>query len=245
MTRVRPRIVAVFGGNAVGRDVLQLAVRLGQRIAENHAIVLTGGDGGSRGEVKQEAVAGARGHGSWIGVLNSRGGAAHHRATERGFVLDARMGHQRNLLEAALCDAAVVLEGGDGTVSELVASLCLGRPVLLVGETWRTGWPELVALFRDPSTADAGDTARLVQTARRRLDVRNGPMAADVRTTIVQDRLRTTPSCRYVDLAHAPAVAGQWLESLAETPRAGALPRVDHFDAVRAPYADWTARQLR
>jgi uncharacterized protein (TIGR00725 family) len=243
MTPDRPRIVAVFGGNAVGRDVLQLAARVGASIAEHGAIVLTGGDGRSRGEVKQEAIAGARRRGSWIGVLNGRGGAARYETTERGFLLDARMGHQRNLLEAALCDAAVVLEGGDGTVSELVGCLCLHKPVLLVGESWAGTWPGLVASFQDPSAG--GDTARLVQVARRRLDPRNGPMAAHVRSLVGAERVTTTSWCRYADLAEARTAAGEWLASLAETPRDGALPGIEHLDAVREPYVEWTAGQLR
>jgi predicted Rossmann-fold nucleotide-binding protein len=48
------------------------------------------------------------------------------------------MGHQRNFLEALLCDAAVVFEGKEGTISEAVGTLCLGKPVLL----WANGWTE-------------------------------------------------------------------------------------------------------
>jgi predicted Rossmann-fold nucleotide-binding protein len=48
-------------------------------------------------------------------------------------VVHPAMGEQRNFFEALLCDAAVVLPGGSGAISEAVSMLCLGKPVLLGG----------------------------------------------------------------------------------------------------------------
>jgi hypothetical protein len=189
--------------------------------------------------VKQDAIAGARPSGRWVGVVNGVGRAATYDADETSFVLRPGIGHRRNFLEAAMCDAAIVLEGGDGTVSELVSTLCLGKPVLLVGETWRRGRPDVRGLF---DGADA-DRRSLVEVTRRRLDAATGPMAQQVREVVVEERLVVTPACRYAELAEGAATATAWLEAVVGAPRTGALPAINYFDDVRAPYDDWLTRR--
>ena len=236
--RSRPTVVAVFGGNTVGPAVLETAAAVGGLIAARGAIVLTGGDGRGRGEVKEDALAGARTRGRWIGVVNSLGDVPTYDADERSFVLHPRIGHQRNFLGAAMCDAAVVLEGGDGTISELVSTLCLGKPVLLVGESWRTAWPAVWALFHG---GDA-DRRALVEVTRRRLGSGRGPLAHAVQDVVTEERLAVTPACRHADLVDAVTTADDWLDSLVGVPSTGALPATDYLDSVRAAYDDWTTR---
>jgi hypothetical protein len=72
--------------------------------------------------------------------------------------------HQRNFVEACLCDAAIAIGVSKGTSSEALFSLYLRRPVALVG--WK----------------DAGDlpatTERLLRAARRRIEWPSEPANA-------------------------------------------------------------------
>ena len=72
----RPHIIAVFGGNDVPDDVAALAFAIGGQLAEAGACVLSGGDGTSCGNAKDEAILGTPTDGAWIGVLNDTGEAA-------------------------------------------------------------------------------------------------------------------------------------------------------------------------
>jgi predicted Rossmann-fold nucleotide-binding protein len=60
------RIIAVFGGSQDG-DVLDFAEKLGRIIAQEKQILLTGGTGCAKDDVKNAAICGA-GSSPWIGV---------------------------------------------------------------------------------------------------------------------------------------------------------------------------------
>ena len=124
------RIVAVFGGNKVPNDVIELVHWVGAKMAARGFIVLTGGmmrcDDKAQKKVKYAAICSTAPDGRWIGVLNQRpNGPCGAKPERNGIVASPRMDDQRNFLEASLCDAAVALKGGDGTVSEAVSVLCL------------------------------------------------------------------------------------------------------------------------
>ena len=71
----------------------------------------------------------------WIGIAQERD-TLPNPASKWGFVFKTPLGHKRNYLEAVLCDAAIAFPGATGTWSEVVAMLCLRKPVLLVGDDW-------------------------------------------------------------------------------------------------------------
>jgi predicted Rossmann-fold nucleotide-binding protein len=131
------RIIAVFGGSN-DEDVLALAEELGRAIGKENQVLLTGGTSPARAPVKNRAILGA-GSWPWIGVDRKRDAPAEwSRKPERGFVITSDLDHKRNYLEALMCDAAVVVEGGKGTRSELTSALSLHRPVALVGDYWKS-----------------------------------------------------------------------------------------------------------
>ncbi|NKK70072.1 hypothetical protein GFM13_06635 [Rhizobium leguminosarum bv. viciae] len=130
---IRPPIVAVFGS----KDFRSHAASLGGQIARAGAILLTGGDGRDDGSVKNAAISGAKAAGGrWIGVhRHTRDDGLLDPTLKRqktGLILRPGLGHRRNFLEACLCDVAIALKGGKGTVSEVAACVFLSRPVILV-----------------------------------------------------------------------------------------------------------------
>ena len=157
------RVIAVFGSSKnVPPEVLSLAKCAGYEAATQCFIVLTGGTMKAKDprkqqehekKVKNAALKGVKEapverppSGYWIGVLQegsrpspmSDGNCADFKydpSEDKGGIIYSDMGDQRNFLEACLCDAAIVLEGAAGTISEAVSTLCLGKPVLLC---WRT-----------------------------------------------------------------------------------------------------------
>jgi len=236
----RPPIIAVFGGNGVRQDVLDLARSIGSgRIAARGGIVLTGGDGKVTGQVKNDAIYGARSHGGWwIGVPKGRGGAPSQELDGQGLVLKPEMGHQRNFLEAWICDAAIVLQGEAGTVSELVSALCLNKPVLLIGETWMNDWPNVYRLFEE-GEMDVSLKVEVITEAVAKLDQLVGPMAHHVRKLVTADRLTTTTWCRYAGSAEGIIAVDQWLTAFSGAAGTGDFPEVEGFEELEHAYAEW------
>lgn len=236
-----PRVVAVFGGNRVPAEVGEVARRTARRIAGAGGVVLSGGAGSSSRNVKDEANAAARAAGRWVAVLNSTGRPRGCSPEDAGLVLRPEIGDQRNLLEASLCDACVVLaEGaGGGTLSELVAALCLGRPVLLLGDPaadgdWRTvhGWfgPGVPGPLADDDAA-----RRVVDRVRATLGT--SPLLAPlVDAHVTTGNLRLGDGCSLLSPADDDA-ARTWIEQrVTERP-------LGRFPDVAGP--DQDARELR
>jgi hypothetical protein len=128
-------IIGVFGG----KDPVAVvhAKVLGALLAARGQIVLTGGERAGTGSVKESSIAGA-GQSPWIGVLRS--GPVDCRLSKNGFLICSGLGHKRNYLEAALCDAVICLRGQRGTISELLFSLALSRPAAVVGDGLNLEW---------------------------------------------------------------------------------------------------------
>jgi predicted Rossmann-fold nucleotide-binding protein len=130
------RIIAIFGGSS-DPDVLALAEELGHSVATENQILLTGGTGPARDAVKNIAILGAM-PSPWIGVDRKKsGGAEGSPQPNGGYLIRSDLDHKRNYLEACMCDAAICLEGGSGTSSELTCALSLQRPVAIVGDGWK------------------------------------------------------------------------------------------------------------
>jgi uncharacterized protein (TIGR00725 family) len=123
-------IIAVFGGD--DPDAVDRARKLGALIAGRSHILLTGGTRPGTNPVRESAILGA-GSSPWVGV--GRANKIDAAELDRGFVIYTDLGHKRNYLEACLCDAAIGLTGGDGTVSEVTFSLALQRPVVFGATT--------------------------------------------------------------------------------------------------------------
>jgi SLOG cluster4 family len=130
------RIIAVFGGSKE-KSVLSFAEDLGRAIAQEEQILLTGGSGRARDSVKNCAISGAD-PSPWVGVDRKASRGAFHRNDPRySFRICSDLDQKRNFLEALMCDAAIGLDGGGGTISEVASAVSLQRPVALVDDSWR------------------------------------------------------------------------------------------------------------
>jgi predicted Rossmann-fold nucleotide-binding protein len=118
---------------------------IGDQLATRGCILLTGGTGSADDSVKDCAIRGAeraRREGrvaAWVGVERTptRGAAE---GSGSGLILRPGYQHERNYVEAHLCDAAIALPGGPGTASEVAFCPTLKRPLVLVGPIWQTGY---------------------------------------------------------------------------------------------------------
>jgi uncharacterized protein (TIGR00725 family) len=116
--------VSVIGGSSIDGETAAVAEALGERLAERGHAVVCGGLGG----VMEAVCRGARAAGGeTIGILptDDRGDANPHVTTP----IATGLGHARNALVVANGDAAVAVDGGPGTLSEIGLALAQGRPV--------------------------------------------------------------------------------------------------------------------
>jgi hypothetical protein len=226
------RIVAVFGGSsAPSADVLACAKKLGHTITERGHVLLTGGTGPGDKSVKAVAIEGA-GSERWVGVDQS--GPDRTEEKDGGLVVWTGLGHKRNYLEACICDAAVALPGGDGTVSEVTSSLSLDRPVAFVGD-----WDADVDL-------DALDRSSVLKDIVQRTQTRfgNGTGTDEITPLIAEESLlralQQLPPYRYFELCEAQA-AVEWIESVVPGPPPfqGEFPRLAALEEVARDFERW------
>jgi uncharacterized protein (TIGR00730 family) len=164
-------VIAVFGSSRTGGDevLYEEALQCGRLLAEAGYAVVTGGYGGVMEAVSKGAASAG---GRVIGItapemFPNRTGANRWVAEERSATgLTDRIHH---LLESSR--AAIVLDGGIGTFTELVVSWCLSstdalrgrppRPLVAVGSRWST----LVADLAEALEADASLVTCVVDSA--------------------------------------------------------------------------------
>ena len=282
----RPRIIAVFGSSKkVPDEVLRLARCAGSEAATQGFIVLTGGTMEAQEPVKvknaalkgvEDAVSkGSASDGNWIGVLQEGnrpgskrdGNCADFKSEGNSCVIYSDMGNQRNFLEACLCDAAIVLGGAEGTISEAVSTLCLGKPVLLCG---RTPVRHRSATYQLPEEQEALFNARkalyelfesqsltedqesyLVMVALHRLkeEHENRAMRDRIEEDVRRGKVRF-PEHGHLITASGPEacqdIAG-WLAQLANLSRTGGFPGDlgGKYNAVKNAYNTWLSSLLR
>jgi predicted Rossmann-fold nucleotide-binding protein len=168
------KIVAVFGSTEEGQ--IPLARRIGTEISTRGCyILLTGGTGEQelpkkeQGTVKEQAILGAK-PSAWIGVTRgSRKPACATPPDAKWFVVKTDLEHKRNALEACLCDAAIVLEGNEGTISEAVFTLWLGKPVVFIGNSWKA--------YKMDAQIEKAEFTKMVEAALKRVGVLSSPDA--------------------------------------------------------------------
>ncbi|MFB6129438.1 MAG: TIGR00725 family protein [Salinigranum sp.] len=120
--------VSVIGGSSVSTAEADTAAAVGRVLARRGHVVVCGGLGG----VMEAACRGAaEAGGRTIGILPS---AERGDANEYVDVAVATgMGHARNALVVMNGDAAIAVDGGGGTLSELGYSFVFDRPVAGLG----------------------------------------------------------------------------------------------------------------
>jgi len=116
--------VSVIGGGSVDEATAELAAAVGRRLAGRGHAVVCGGLGG----VMAAACRGARERGGeTIGILPGEdpGAANPHVATP----IATGLGHARNALVVMNGAAAIAVDGGPGTLSEIGLARAFDRPI--------------------------------------------------------------------------------------------------------------------
>jgi uncharacterized protein (TIGR00725 family) len=123
--------VAVIGpGKGASPDELRQAYEVGRLVAQRGYAVITGGLDGVMAEASRGC---AEAGGTSVGLLpgNDRSSGNEHLSV----ALPTGLGELRNVLVVRAADAAIVIGGSWGTLSELALARRMGRPTVSIG-----GW---------------------------------------------------------------------------------------------------------
>jgi uncharacterized protein (TIGR00725 family) len=241
----RVPIIAVFG--STDKETLELATFIGSAIARRRAIVLTGGAGSSGNTVKERAIAGAEAArsenylGPWIGVSRDAPKPSFH-SHDKSCVIKTDLKHKRNFLEACLCDAAIALEGGDGTLSEVTFCLSLQKPVVLIGK-WKAEYPlnkaetlkKLVDIAFNRVGRDRSGNATLDELLNEKTILTNLQVAPLVANDYPMPKKPDRPKVA----EDAVGDAFSFLEQSRETGLKGTFPQLEGYKNVKADYDSW------
>lgn len=142
---MRKTIIGVMGaGDSATVKDLQLAEQLGQAVAENNWVLLTGGrnsgamDAASRGAQASDGLV--------IGVLPSNNTVGVSDAVDIAIVTD--MGNARNNINVLSSNVVIVCGMGLGTASEIALALKNHKPVILLNQSELTR--QFFASFASP-----------------------------------------------------------------------------------------------
>jgi len=126
--RAQKNWISVIGGHSPTSAALEDAFRVGELIAENDAILVTGGLGG----VMESASRGAKYRGGLVvGILPS-----DKREDANPYVdiaIPTGLGVARNLLVVRSGDVVIAIDGAWGTLSEIALAKNIGKPVISLG----------------------------------------------------------------------------------------------------------------
>jgi len=124
-TNMRRRIVSVIGGRRCSKEVEQMAIELGKKLAKVVGILVCGGLSGT---MKAICVGFKAGNGLTIGFIP---GYDKNDANEFvDIVIPTGLGLARNVLVVKAADVIVALPGEAGTLSEIAYCLQFGIPVI-------------------------------------------------------------------------------------------------------------------
>lgn len=179
----------MIGGNAAPPDIVALAERVGQLLAEAGATVVCGGGSG----VMLGACRGARlAGGHTVGILPGHTSAETPPNEFVEFVVYTGVGYARNSIVALSGEAVIAIDGAYGTLSELAFALMWDVPVVGL-RTWEFNYPgfDPASISRVDTPEEAVATALSLAKAppARRLDARLTPPEARSHA----DRVRTRP----------------------------------------------------
>jgi len=120
--------ISIIGAGTCGPETEAVAERLGVLIAQNGFDLVCGGRMG----VQRAACRGAKSAGGFtIGLLPGLDFAQANEFVDVPVITG--LGHMRNFLVVKNGDAAVAVEGGAGTLSEIGLALKSGIPVVAIG----------------------------------------------------------------------------------------------------------------
>ena len=226
---------------------------MGFAISQRGQILLTGGTNAKNLEpheldtVKEQAILGAEAArktgcaAPWVGVDRSGTVDSTTDPGREAFIVHTDLGHKRNCLEACLCDAAVALEGGDGTVSEAVFTLSLGKPVVFIGNTWNK--------YKIGSGGQLADFAAMVNHAFRRVSEippSDAPLNGLFNQAALLARLSKAATYEWFpapntqgDVLATTINALKWLQKSLGGNFQGNFPGIPRYAKVAADYDQW------
>lgn len=144
--------IAVIGPSPAADDEIRAAVEIGRALADNGAILISGGLGG----VMEASCRGARERGGLtVGILPHAGEGNPHLAVR----VRTGLSHARNVIIVESADAVVAVGGRYGTLSEIAIALKTGKPVFGY-RSW-----DIDGVFRCESPEEAA--VRALSAARR------------------------------------------------------------------------------
>ena len=141
--------VSVIGGSSVSDRTYERARELGQQLAAHDHTVICGGRGGVMEAVCQGA---GQQNGQTIGILPGPDPSGANEYVETAIATG--LGEARNAVVVRNGAAAIAVDGGPGTLSELGFALKLGRPVAGL-DTLRVENLDEIEHVTDPSRAVA------------------------------------------------------------------------------------------
>ncbi|MFC1543446.1 TIGR00725 family protein [Candidatus Neomarinimicrobiota bacterium] len=156
MNSYRPPIIGVMGGGQVSPEIANLAHELGQALASEGWVVLSGGrNAGVMAAVSEGA---ALAGGLVVGILPDRDlSRASHYLT---IPIRTGLGDGRNILNILSSDVVVALPGGAGTLSEIALALKNRKPLLLLG------WQEHPIKSPELEAAVCGSVSEVIDRIR-------------------------------------------------------------------------------
>jgi len=128
----KPKIaIGVIGGSTIDDSNSELAYEVGKHIAQNNAMLVCGGLGGTMEAASRGA---AENGGLVLGILpddtkNSANPFVH-------IALPTGMGIGRNILVVRSSDVLIAFPGSYGTLSEIALALNLGKTIIYMPGTW-------------------------------------------------------------------------------------------------------------
>lgn len=145
MYRERPFIVGVIGPSDASGEELEIAVRVGQLVAEQGWVLITGGRGG----VMEAASRGAAEAGGLvIGILP--GTTAGEANPYVRVPVVTGLSEARNAVIALTASGLIAVGKGYGTLAEIGFALKLGKPIASLGS-----WEVDDAVFRAGTPGEA------------------------------------------------------------------------------------------
>jgi len=118
-------VVGVMGGASAPAHVLDMAQTVGELIAGQNWVLLTGG---RIGVMEAASRGAAQSGGLVIGMLPSND---RHQANPWVHIaLPTGIGNARNVVNVTACSGIIAIGGGAGTLSEIALALKAGRPVV-------------------------------------------------------------------------------------------------------------------
>ena len=125
--------ISVVGGEQCSKEIYDMAVEAGRRIAKLGAVLVTGGRKG----VMEAASKGAKMEGGvTIGILPSMDRQEGNEYIDYKIVTG--LGYTRNILVVLNGDIVIAIDGHYGTLSEIAFALEYGKPVLGL-RSWNVG----------------------------------------------------------------------------------------------------------